>query len=182
MGGCSGICRDPGPGPANPRDWDRDPEPRDSRDRDKHLRDSRDRDKHLRDSPAAKIPRDNKSRHFGTRIPISSGTVPLSRDSTGHKSRLVPQSNLLFLSRIVFGPSSSQMLRFFYSYVIKLIYVGTCGTVPRDASPDLSRHFFCPVGKYRENFFRSRSFRWLLSHGRQKVSGQSRKSRHILFE
>ena len=39
MGGCPGICRNPGPGPANPRDWDRDLKPRDSRDRDKNLRD-----------------------------------------------------------------------------------------------------------------------------------------------
>ena len=76
MGGCPGIWRDPGPGPANPRDWDRD--------RDSEPRDSRDRDKHLRDSPASKIPRKNKSRHFGTGIPLSPGTVPLSQDSTGH--------------------------------------------------------------------------------------------------
>ena len=56
MGGCPGILRDPGPGPANPRDWDRD--------RDSKPRDSRDRDKNLRDSPATEIPRDNESRHF----------------------------------------------------------------------------------------------------------------------
>ena len=30
--------------------------------------------------------------------------------------------------------------------VLQLIYVGTCGTVPRDASPDLSRRFLCAVG------------------------------------
>ena len=36
MGGCSGIRRDPGPGPANPGDWDRDLKPRDSRDRDRN--------------------------------------------------------------------------------------------------------------------------------------------------
>ena len=48
MGGCPGIWRDPGPGPANPRDWDRD--------RDSKPRDSRDRDKILRESPATKIP------------------------------------------------------------------------------------------------------------------------------
>ena len=48
MGGCPGICRDPGP--ANPRDWDRD--------RNSKPRDSRDRDKNLGDSPAGKIPRD----------------------------------------------------------------------------------------------------------------------------
>ena len=63
MGGCPGICRDPSPGPANPRGWDR--------------------DKNLQDSPVAKIPRDNKSQNFGTRIPPSPGTVPLFRDSTG---------------------------------------------------------------------------------------------------
>ena len=55
MGGCPGILRDPGPGPANPRDWDRD----------SISRNSRDRDKNLRDSPATKIPRDNESRHSG---------------------------------------------------------------------------------------------------------------------
>ena len=44
-------------------------------------RDSRERDKNLRDGPATKITRDNKSRHFGTRIPLSPGTVPLSLDS-----------------------------------------------------------------------------------------------------
>ena len=38
MGGCPRICRDPGSGPANLRDWDT--KPRDSRDRDKNLRDS----------------------------------------------------------------------------------------------------------------------------------------------
>ena len=60
------------------------------------------------------VPRDNKSRDFGTRSLLSLGTVTLSRN--------------------------------FCFYVIQVIYVGTCGTVPRDASPDLSRHFLCPVG------------------------------------
>ena len=73
MGGCPGIWRDPGLGPANPRDWDRD--------RDSKPRDSRYRDKNLRDSPGSKIPRDNKSRHLGKIITVSPGTVPLSRDS-----------------------------------------------------------------------------------------------------
>ena len=68
MGGCPGICRDPGPG--NPRDWDRD--------RDSKPRESRERDKNLRDSRATKILRDNKSRHFGTSETETKnrGTVP----------------------------------------------------------------------------------------------------------
>ena len=66
-------------------------------------RNSRNREKNLRDSPATKIPRDSKSQHFGTRIPHSLETFPVSRVSMGRWSRLVPRSNLLFLSRIVFG-------------------------------------------------------------------------------
>ena len=73
MGACPGIWRDPGPGPANPRDWDQD--------RDSKLRDSRDRDKILRDSPATKIPWDNKfSRHCP--VWLSRGT-----SGTGTKNR-----------------------------------------------------------------------------------------------
>ena len=75
MGGCPGTMSGSRSRPANPHDRDRD--------RDSKPRDSRDRDKNLRDSPATKIPRDNKSRHFGTRIPLSPGTVPMSQDSTG---------------------------------------------------------------------------------------------------
>ena len=111
MGGCPGIWRNPGLGPANTRNWDRD--------RDSEPRDSRNREKHLRDSPAAKIPRDNKSRNFGTRIPLSPGTVPLSRDSTGNKSRLVPRSIYLFLSRIVFGPSMYIIFNVYSMYIME---------------------------------------------------------------
>ena len=70
--------------PSNPHDRDRD--------RDSKPRDSRDRDRNLQDSPATKIPRDNKSRHFGKRIPLSPWIVPLSRDYT------VPGFNLTHLS------------------------------------------------------------------------------------
>ena len=55
MGGCSGICWDPGPSPAHPRDR------------------NRDRDKNLQDSPGTEIPRDNKSRLSGAIC------VPLNR-------------------------------------------------------------------------------------------------------
>ena len=34
---------------------------------------------------------------------------------------------------------------FFCFYIFLLMYVGTRGTVPLDASPDLSRRFLCPV-------------------------------------
>ena len=68
------------------RDWDRD--------RNSKPRDSRDRHKNLRDSPATKIPRNNKSRHFGMRVPLRPETVPLSRDSMGRKSLIVPGFNL----------------------------------------------------------------------------------------
>ena len=76
MGGCPGRMLGSRSRAANPHDRDRDSKPRDSRDWDKNLR----------DSPATKIQRDYKSRHFGTKIPLSPGTVPLSRDSTGRKS------------------------------------------------------------------------------------------------
>ena len=79
MDGCPGICRFPGLRPVNPRDWDRD--------RDSKPRDSRDRDKNLRDSASTRIPRDNKSRHLGTRIPVSPWTIQLSQDSMWRKSR-----------------------------------------------------------------------------------------------
>ena len=79
-----GKRRDLGPGPANPWGW--------NRNRDSKPRDSRDWDKNLRDGPSTKIPRDKKSRHFGTRISVSPGTVPLSRYSMWRKSRSFPQA------------------------------------------------------------------------------------------
>ena len=76
-----GQCRDPGSNPANPRDWDRnrDSKPQDARDRDKNLR-------------------DNKSRHIGTKIPLSPGTVLLSWDFMERESRIVLGFNLTHFS------------------------------------------------------------------------------------
>ena len=76
MGGCPGTMLGSWSRAANPHDRDRDSKPRDSRDWDKNLQ----------DSPGTEIPQDNKSRYFGTKIPLSPGTVPLSRVSTGRKS------------------------------------------------------------------------------------------------
>ena len=56
MGGCPGTMSGSRSRPGNPHDRDRDSKPR---------------DKNLRDYPATKIPRDNNSRYFGTRIPLS---------------------------------------------------------------------------------------------------------------
>ena len=69
MGGCPMICSDPGP--ANPRDWDRDVYSK--------PRSSRDREKNLRDSPATK-PIYVRTR--GTRVTICPGAfcVPWDRD------------------------------------------------------------------------------------------------------
>ena len=46
----------------------------------------------------------------------------------------------------------TMFLRFLF-YIIKLIYAGTCGTVPRDTSSGLTRRFLSPVGPGpRRNF------------------------------
>ena len=86
-GDCPGTLSGSRSRPSNPHDRDRD--------RDSKPRDSRDRDKNQGDSPDTKIPRDNESRHFGTRIPLSAGTVPLSRDST-RRIRFCHWTNFLF--------------------------------------------------------------------------------------
>ena len=85
MGVCPGIWRDPGP--ANPRDWNRD----------SRLRDNR--DKNLQGSRATKIPRDNKSRDFGTRILLSPGTVTVSRNFCFYVAQMIYVGNCVTVPR-----------------------------------------------------------------------------------
>ena len=87
MGSCPGILRDPGPGPANPRDWDRDG--------DSKPRDSRDQDKSLRDSP------ETKSRISGQ----ESRTIPLCPAKQGWVRKLHIDG---FLCTVGPGPGPGQ--------------------------------------------------------------------------